>query len=264
MAYLPVLAFAAAAAALLFATAADRAAQWGNFKNALRMLRRRARGMHIGHLRRIRPRRAVFWLLVLYLLSYIAVYQRVQDALAGELARNGIEEVAVGSLIIPHSAFFRRAYTADAGFSKSKTRARAEVAVRGSVWSGFDIAIDESGLAKIGKLAGKKFVFSYLTDVKILRPAIHAHMRQLQSAGQIEKYEIETFDNRGPYLIVALAADGADAQAAASQIAGGLHTKLTRTDQLKVNQVVVKVVEPAAYLSGGGINILARGTAGNY
>jgi len=261
--YLPVLGFVLVVAALLFATAPDRSAQYAAFKGLMRIWR--------GKLLAVRARRMpwvrmLWYLPLLYLLAYIAVYQRLQDAVAAELLQHGIAQVAVGSLIIPHSAFFRRAYSADAGFSKSKKRARAEIAVRGSWWSGFEIGIDETGLAQINKLTGKKFVFSYLTDVKILRPAIHRHMELLLRSGQIDKYEIETFDNRGPYLLVALGADNRakDAAGVAAELAAGLHTKLTKIEQLKVNQVVVKVVQHGAYLRDNSISIIARGAAGNY
>ncbi|MGR3984375.1 MAG: hypothetical protein OD817_03825, partial [Gammaproteobacteria bacterium] len=143
------MAFALAVAALLFATAADRAAQWAGAKGALKILRGKTFGARA---RRVPLRRIFFWLAALYLLCYIAAYQKLQDAIAAELLQNGIEQVAVGSLIIPHSAFFRRAYSVDAGFSKSKKRTRVEIAVRGSVWSGLEVGIDETGLANINKL----------------------------------------------------------------------------------------------------------------
>lgn len=264
-AYLPVFLLLLAAAGLLFATAADRKRQWAGVTSGfLRMFRAHAgwRGV-----RRWLPlRRVVFWLVVLYLLSYLWTYQRVQDAIAAQLAESGVEEVKVGSLIIPYSAFFQSTYVADAGFSKSKNRTRTGVAVQGHPWSGFDARIDETGLAGINKIAGKKFVFSYLTDVKILRPVINRHMEQLVRGKQIDKYEIETFDNRGPYVIVALNRKnrGKNVKAVATTLAKGLHTNLTKTNQLKVNQVVVKVVDPEPYITGNTITVIGRGTAGSY
>ena len=274
-AYLPVLLFAMLIAAFLFISAADRNAQAARAKHSARMVyanfhQKFAHGFNPRNFlpRRVNFRRAIFWAAVLYLISYIAAYQRLQDAIADELIASGAAEISVGSLIIPHSAFFRRAYVADAGFYKSKSRARAELQVRGNVWSGFAIDIDEASLAKINKLAGKKFVFSYLTDVKILRPAIHEHMRELLAAKQIAKYEIETFDNRGPYLIVALGTHRSrraeDPAKIANEMAEGLHAKLTKVKQLKVNRVVVKIAEPGAYINDNTVNLLARGTAGNY
>ena len=46
--------------------------------------------------------------------------------------------------------------------------------------------------------------FSYLTDVKVLKPAINRYMKQLKRNKQIDEFEIETFDNRGPYILVVL------------------------------------------------------------
>ena len=265
-AYLPVFLLVLAAMALLFITAADRSAQ----VTTIAAVWSRMFGGRTAHADRVRRRfpvkRIVFWLIVLCLISYIWTYQRVQDAIAVALVENEIEEVKIGSLIIPWSAFFRSAYQADAGFSRSKRRTRAEVAVQGYLWSGLVARIDESGLAKVNKVTGKKFVFSYLTDVEILRPAINKYMKQLMRGKQIDKYEIETFDNRGPYLIVALSPKNRnkDAATVATSLAKGLHTNLTETNQLKVNQVIIKVVDPEPYLSSKTINVIGRGKAGSY
>ncbi len=264
-AYLPVFWLVLAAVALLLVTAADRkrqlAALAGGFSR-----RFRASAVRGAVQRWFSFKRAAFWLIALYLLSYAWTYQRVQDTIAARLAEEGIEEVEIGSLIIPWSAFFQSAYTADAGFSRSKKRARTGVAITGHLWSGLDARIDETGLAKINKVTGGKFVFSYLTDVETLRPAINRHMDQLVRGNQVARYEIETFDNRGPYLIVALSPRnrGKDVRAVAASLAEGLHTNLTKTNQLKVNQVVIKVVEPEPYLADKTIKVIARGTAGNY
>ena len=95
------------------------------------------------------------------------------------LQEKEIEGVRVGSLVMPYSAFFRSEYMADTGFSKSRKRTRADVSVSGRLWSGFDVRISEIELAKVSKIVGKAFVFSYLTDVKILRPAIDKHMKKM-------------------------------------------------------------------------------------
>ncbi|MGI9311096.1 MAG: hypothetical protein ACR2P7_06145, partial [bacterium] len=159
----------------------------------------------------------------------------------------------------------RPAVRIDAGFSKSKKRARAAVAIRGNALTGFDATIDETGMAKVNKIIGRKFVFSYLTDVNILRPAIHRHMDKLVRAKRVAKYQIETFDNRGPYILVALgSANQSDDAAAATSLAQELHIHLTKTDQLKVNQVVIKVLDPQPFLERGAIQVIARGKAGNY
>lgn len=214
-------------------------------------------------------KRVVFWLVILYLLSYVWTYQRVQDAIATALVEHGIEEVEIGSLIIPYTAFFQTAYVADTGVTRSRKRARAEVFIRGHGWAGGDgivAEIDAQALTKINKVTGKKFVFSYLTDIKTLRPVIDQYMSQLIRDQQIDKYEIETFDNRGPYIIVALHANNRDkdANTIAASLAKGLYINLNETNQLKANQVVVKVVDPEPYITNNTVTILGRGTAGNY
>lgn len=272
--YLPVILFAALILAALFACAGDRAAQLTHIAGLPARMRRRmqrgggtAAGDGIAAIRNFSPARIVFYICALFILLYVWTYQRAQDAVAAGLANNGVEEVAVGSLIIPWSAFFRGEYIADAGFAQSKKRTRVDVTIRGRGWQAMHADIDEAGLAKIASVTGQKFVFSYLTDVKILRPVIEEYMMQLVRGGQIAKYEIETFDNRGPYLLVALPADAAagnDTVAVADELAAGLYTNLTKTNQLKVNQVVMKVVEAAPYIADGSVSIIARGTAGNY
>lgn len=262
-AYLPVFVLVLSAMALLFATAADRKQQGANLIGGFtRILRSGAGGMK----RWFSLQRIVLWFIVLFLLSYLWTYQRAQDTIAARLADSGIEEVKVGSLIIPWSAFFQSRYTANAGFSRSKKRTRADVSMEGYFWTDLDARIDETGLAKINKITGKKFVFSYLTDVKILRPAINRYMDQLVRGRQIDQYEIETFDNRGPYIIVALNEKslGKDTSKVATSLAEGLHTNLTKTNQLKVNQVVVKVVDPEPYLAEKTITVIGRGKAGSY
>ena len=264
-AYLPVFLLVLVAVAVLFVTAADRERQWAGITGGFSRLFRAGAGR--GGVKRWFPlRRILFWLITLFLLSYLWTYQRLQDAIAVQLLENGIEEVKVGSLIIPYSAFFQSAYVADAGFSKSKKRIRTEISITGHPWSGFDARIDETGLANINKITGKKFVFSYLTDVKILRPVINRHMDRLLRGGQIDKYEIETFDNRGPYIIVALNQKNRskDIKTVADSLAEGLYTNLIKTNQLKVNQVVVKVVEPEPYITDNTITVIGRGTAGSY
>ncbi len=285
-AYLPIFLLVVATVAILLATAADRRTQLtriadvvarrlGGGRNGLRLSGLSLSGLSLSGLslnslraikRRLGIKRIAFWLVVLYLLSYIWTYQRAQDAIAVELATHDIAEVEIGSLVIPYLAFFKSTYRADAGFTKSKKRARADLAISGHPWRGIEARIDETGLANINKITGQKFVFSYLTDVKILRPAIDRHMQQLVRGNQIAGYEIETFDNRGPYLIVALHPNNRskEVNAVAATLAQGLHTSLTKTNQLKVNQVVIKIVDPEPYITAQTITVIGRGTAGNY
>ena len=225
---------------------------------------------------RHRPREALLglvtikrgvWLIVLFcLVSYIWTYQSLKEEIRTLLLQKEIEGVTVGSLVMPYSAFFRSEYVADTGFSKSRKRTRADISVSGRPWSGFDLHISEIELAKINKIVGKAFVFAYLTDVKVLRPAIDKHMKKMVRTKQIDEFKIETFDNRGPYVLVVLSEKnrGKDVKAVATQIAESLHTNLTKTRNLKVNQVVIKVVDPEQYTRNKRVKVLGRGTAGQY
>lgn len=278
--YLPIFLLMFATMALLLVTDARRRRHWNKLiacfaglRGGHRSVTRSKGGGKSGAWRRFQLRRMLFWSLALFVLSYGWTYQRAQHAIAVELAANGMQEIHIGSLIIPYSAFFQAAYLADAGFSHSRKRTRTEVSLSGHPWGGYlgdhlggkmVARIDQPGLTRINSLLGKKFVFSYLTDVETLRPAIDQHMRQLIRGKQIEHYEIETFDNRGPYLIVLLNQQDRrqDAHQAATALATDLYTTLTKTNQLQVNQVVVKVVEPQPYLANKTIQVIARGTAG--
>ena len=134
------------------------------------------------------------------------------------------------------------------------------------MWSGFDLHISEIELAKVNKIIGKAFVFSYLTDVGVLKPVINRHMKQLVRNKQIDEFEIETFDNRGPYVLVVLSEKkrSEDVDVIAAEIAESLHTNLTKTNNLKVNQVVIKVIDPDQYADNKRVKVLGRGTAGQY
>ena len=264
--FAPLAAFVLAILAVLLITAPDRSSQ---------LVRLRATAGNIAHLRR-RPREAladlftikrVVWLVVLFcLVTYIWTYQSIKQEVRILLQEKEIEGVRVGSLVMPYSAFFLTEYTADTGFSKSRKRTRADISVSGRPWSGFDLHISEIQLAKVNKIVGKAFVFSYLTDVKILRPAIDRHMKKMVRSKQIDEFEIETFDNRGPYVLVVLSEKnrGKDVKAVATQIAESLHTNLTKTNDLKVNQVVIKVVDPEQYTKSKRVKVVGRGTAGQY
>ena len=264
--FVPLVVFVLAVLLVLLLTAPDRRAQ---------LLQLQAIAGRVANVRR-RPREAllgfvtvkrVVWLIVLFcLLSYIWTYQSIKEEIRTLLVAKEIEGVTVGSLVMPYSAFFRFEYVADAGFSKSRKRTRADVSVRGRLWSGFDVHISEIELAKVNKIVGKAFVFAYLTDVKILRPAIDKHMKRLARNKLIDTFKIETFDNRGPYVLVVLSEKnrGKDVKAVATQIAESLHTNLTKTNNLKVNQVVIKVVDPEQYIRNKRVKVIGRGKAGQY
>ena len=264
--FVPLVVFVLGVALVLFVTAPDRRAQ---------LLRLRATAGNVMHMRH-RPRdalaglftvkRAAYALVAFCLVSYIWTYQSIKTEVRVLLAEKEIEGVAVGSLVMPYTAFFRSEYVADTGFSKRKKRTRADISVSGRLWSGFDLHVSEIELAKVNKIVGKAFVFSYLTDVKILRPAIDRHMKRLVRNKQIDAFEIETFDNRGPYVLVVLNEKnrGKDTKAVATEIAESLHVNLTKTNELKVNQVVIKVVDPEQYTKSKRVKVVGRGTAGQY
>ena len=264
--FVPLVVFVLAILFVLLFTAPDRRAQ---------LLQLHATAGNIVHMRH-RPRQAflglitvkhVVYAVVLFcLVSYIWTYQSIKSEIRVLLLEKEIEGVAVGSLVMPYSAFFRSEYMADTGFSKSRKRTRVDLSVNGRLWSGFDLHISEIELAKVSKIVGKAFVFSYLTDVKILRPVINRHMKQLVRNKLIDVFKIETFDNRGPYVLVVLSEKNRtkDVEAVATQIAESLHTNLTKTNNLKVNQVVIKVVDPEQYAKNKRVKVVGRGTAGQY
>ena len=196
--------------------------------------------------------------------TYVWTYQSIKSEIGVLLEAHEIEGVRVDSLVMPYTAFFRSGYVADAGFSKTKPRTRADISVTGRPWSGLDVRISEIELAKVNKIVGKTFEFSFLTDVEVLRPAIRKHMARLVDNKQIDAFEIETFDNRGPYVPVVLSEKNrsGDDAAVAREIAESLYTNLTKVNELKVNRVIVKAVDPDLYVGGGRIKVLGRGTAG--
>ena len=264
--FVPLAAFVLAILCVLLVTAPNRRAQLvqlqvsvGNVAN----LRHRPREV----LANLFTIKRVVWLMVLFcLVTYIWTYQSIKHEVRGLLQENKIEGVRVGSLVMPYGAFFLSEYMADTGFSKSRKRTRADISVSGRLWSGFDVHISEIELAKVSKIVGKAFVFSYLTDVKILRPAINEHMKKMVRTKQIDEFKIETFDNRGPYVLVVLSEKNRDkdVKAIATQIAESLHTNLTKTNNLKVNQVVIKVVDPEQYTKNKRVKVVGRGKAGQY
>ena len=264
--FVPLVLFVLGVALVLFMTAPDRRVQ---------LLRLRATAGNVAHMRH-RPRaalvglftvkRAAYAIIVFCLVSYIWTYQSIKSEVRALLAEKEIEGVAVGSLVMPYSAFFRSEYVADTGFSKRRKRTRADISVSGRLWSGFDLHVSEIELAKVNKIVGKAFVFSYLTDVKVLKPVINKHMKKMVRTRQIDAFEIETFDNRGPYVLVVLSEKnrGKEVDAVATEIAESLHTNLTKTNELKVNQVVIKVVDPEQYTKNKRVKVVGRGTAGQY
>ncbi len=264
-AYLPIAGLVLISFVILLIT--DRVSRWGAIRSSVFRLFHRNNAAQPARTKRwFSVQRVVLYSIVLFLISYVWTYQRIQDVIATQLAVHNITGIQVRSLIIPYSAFFQSEYIANTGFSKSRKRTRIDVAIRGHVWSSLTAEIDEQGAAQINRIAGKRFVFAYLSDVKVLRPAIERHMKELIRNKQIDKFKIETFDNRGPYILVALNIKNRekDVNAIASSLAHGLHLNLTKTNQLKVNQVVMKIVDPEPYITNNTIKVIGRGTAGIY
>ena len=264
--FVPLMVFVVAVLCVLLVTAPDRRAQLlrvystaGNILNMRRRPREALRGSFT-------IKRVVYAVILFCVISYIWTYQSIKQEIRLLLLDKQIEAVEVGSLVMPYSAFFRSEYMADTGFSKSKKRTRADISVNGRLWSGFSVHISEIELAKVNKVVGKAFVFSYLTDVEVLKPAINRHMKRLVQNKQVDAFEIETFDNRGPYVLVALSEKNRskDVNEVAKELAEGLHTNLTKTNNLKVNQVVIKVVDPDLYTNNNRVKVLGRGKAGQY
>ena len=264
--FIPLVVFVLAVLLVLLVTAPDRRAQLLKLQAVAGNVVARRHRPREALLGLVTVKRAVYLVVLFCLVTYIWTYQSIKVEIRTLLLQKEIEGVEVGSLVMPYSAFFRSEYMADAGFSKSRKRTRADISVSGRPWSGFDLHISEIELAKVNKIVGKAFVFAYLTDVKILRPAINKHMKKMVRNKQIDEFKIETFDNRGPYVLVVLSEKnrGKDVKAVATQIAESLHTNLTKSRNLKVNQVVIKVVDPEQYTRNKRVKVVGRGTAGQY
>ena len=260
--YLPVIGFFAGLMLLTFVTSPDRAEQVQSLRGGVAKLTyfRLSDLRHYFTLGRI-----IRWGLVIYLLSFAWVYLALKNEIRRDMA--GYEmELDVGTIKIPALAFFKSEFIANAGFSRRRRRERVDVEVSGNVFTGFAVNFEETDLATLSKLTGKAFTFNYLSDVKVLRPAINAYMKRTISAKQITLFEIETFDNRGPYLLVVLdeSKRSGDAGALATKLAEGLYNNLTGEKALKVNQVVIKVIDPADWAADKTITVIARGKAGSY
>jgi hypothetical protein len=209
--------------------------------------------------------RIIKWLVMGFLLTFLWAYLTLFFDMRKMLVDRELE-LDVGTLKIPAFAILKSEFTADVGFSRRKRRQRVLVEVTGNVFAGFDPFIPDTGMAKLSKLTGKAFTFNFLSDVKELRPAIDAYMRVLVRNKVLSFAKIETFDNRGPYMLVILdeGRRGGDLEKEAKKIADLLFNNLTVTREMKVNQVVIKVINPADWDNNKTITVLARGQAGTY
>jgi len=169
------------------------------------------------------------WLVTIYLLTFLTLYLVRQRDVRNMLAERELE-LDVGTLKIPALAILKSEFVADTGFSRRKRRQRVALGVAGNVFSGFEVRIEETDLAKLAKLTGKAFEFNFLSDVKLLRPAIEAYMQTTTRNKVTSYFEIETFDNRGPYLLVVLdkGRRSGDLLEVANKIAAGLYPTLPR------------------------------------
>ena len=264
--YLPLIILLLSVFALMFVTASDRSRQILQLRDFGLMVTQVAKKPPLGHLRLLTIKRVVVAIVLIHLVTFFILYQVLQDRIASLLIEKEIEKVQVESLIIPYFAFFQSDYTANTGFKKSKRRTRVDIQVNGHLWSGLRLGITEVETAKISQITGKSFVFSFMTDTKKLTPAIHKHMKREVASKVIDSYELEKFDNRGPYMVVVLSEKNRskDNQLVATGIAKRLLAELTVAMGLKVNYVVVKIADPEIYVNDKRIKVIARGTAGTY
>ena len=182
------------------------------------------------------------------------------------IAEKKLEDVQVGSLRIPYLAFLQSEYMANTGFQKFKRRVRIDVDVEGNMWSGFKVHIGQRQMVKLNKITGKKFVFSYITDTKKLTPVIERHMKRELKNKQVTYYQLTQYDNRGPYIQVILSEKNRnkDTNKMAATIAKRVFDELTINKGLKVNQVVIQIIDPEAYEANKRKTVIGRGTAGTY
>ena len=263
--YIPSAIFILFVMALLFVTSPDRAIQI----RELKATGPRLVDWFVTFPTEIRQRlplsRIIFYFLVFWLGAYIWTYQVIQSRVTTLLEESDLKGVDVASLVIPYLAVFQTEYESDTGFVKSRKRARAKVSVEGSVWTEIKVHISKRQMVKVKKIAGAGFTFSYLTDTKVLKPEIQRFMKKMARNKEIYKSRIETFDNRGPYILVVLAEKdrAKDVTTIANDIAAKVHGYLTKKKKLKVNQVIIKVVDPEQYTKGR-VKVLGRGKAGTY
>ena len=245
-----------------FATAPNRGRQVQMMRGTLARMTYFRRGDLVGY---FTFAKALKWLVMVFLLTFLWAYLTLFFDMRKMLVERELE-LDVGTLKIPAFAILKSEFTADVGFSRRKRRQRVSVEVTGNVFAGYKPVIPDTGMAKLSKLTGKAFTFNFLSDVKILRPAIDAYMRTLIRNKVLSFAKIETFDNRGPYMLVILdeGRRGSDLEKEAKKIADLLFNNLTVTREMKVNQVVIKVINPDDWDSNKTITVLARGQAGTY
>ena len=264
MPYLPIILFVLSTCFLIFLISSNKDDQ---------ILYLRKSGNNF--LKKIRPsefiklitiKKIIFYVIVIYIAVFIVHYQFLKASMRDLVDEKKLEDVKVGSLRIPYLAFLKSHYISNTGFQKFKRRVRIEVDVEGNMWSGFNVDIGQRQMVKLNKITGKKMVFAYLTDTKKLTPVIKAHMKRELKNKQVTYYQLTQYDNRGPYIQVILSEknQNQDDNKIASTIAKRIFDELTINKGLKVNQVVIQILDPKAYETNKRKTVIGRGTAGTY
>ena len=264
MSYLPIFLFVLSTFVLIFAVSANKEDQIIYLKKSCNNFLKKIRPSEF--IKLITISRVIFYAIVIYIAVFIVHYQFLKASMRDLIAEKKLEDVQVGSLSIPYLAFLQSEYIANTGFQKFKRRVRIDVDVEGNMWSGFNVGIGQRQMVKLNKITGKKFVFSYITDTKKLTPVIERHMKRELKNKQVTYYQLTQYDNRGPYIQVILSEKNRnkDNNKMAATIAKRVFDELTINKGLKVNQVVIQIIDPKAYEANKRKTVIGRGTAGTY
>ena len=264
MSYLPIVLFVLSTCFLIFLISSNKDDQILYLKKSGNYFIKKIRPGEL--LTLITIKRIIFYAIAIYIAVFIVHYQSLKASMRDLIAEKKLEDVQVGSLSIPYFAFLQSEYMANTGFIKFKRRARIDVDVEGNMWSGFKVHIGQRQMVKLNKITGKKFVFSYITDTKKLTPVIERHMKRELKNKQVTYYQLTQYDNRGPYIQVILSEKNRnkDNNKMAATIAKRVLDELTINKGLKVNQVVIQIIDPEAYEANKRKTVIGRGTAGTY
>jgi len=264
MSYLPIILFVLSTCFLIFLISSNKDDQILYLKKSGNNFLKKIRPSEF--IKLITIKKIIFYVIVIYIAVFIVHYQFLKASMRNLVDEKKLEDVKVGSLRIPYLAFLKSHYISNTGFQKFKRRVRIEVDVEGNMWSGFNVDIGQRQMVKLNKITGKKMVFAYLTDTKKLTPVIKAHMKRELKNNQITYYKLTQYDNRGPYIQVILSEknQNQDDNKMASTIAKRIFDELTINKGLKVNQVVIQILDPKAYETNKRKTVIGRGTAGTY
>ena len=264
MSYLPIFLFILSTCVLIFAISANKEDQILYLKKSGNNFLKKIRPSEF--IKLITISRIIFYAIVLYIVVFMVHYQSLKASMRDLVVEKKLEDVLVGSLRIPYLSFLQSQYIANTGFQKFKRRVRIDVDVEGNMWSGFKVHIGQRQMVKLNKITGKKMVFAYLTDTKKLTPVIERHMKRELKNKQVTYYQLTQYDNRGPYIQVILSEKNRnkDTNKMAATIAKRVLDELTINKGLKVNQVVIQIIDPEAYEANKRKTVIGRGTAGTY